>query len=282
MVFKCPQCGKQYDVSNPPQAQTVFRCTNPACGEEFTIQQTGEMEDTAPANTRDVAKALAQDYFSDILSAEPAQGVQQAAPTRMQSPAPAESARPQSYQPAPEYPRETEKAARRKERQSRQPAREEPEDIEAAEQRREQQWKQKLKGMHEKKSQRTVCRILLIFAILIPLARIAATRMLADEAQFARMRQQLLPSALYFFAAFGLIICLLRRTNKPQWFFAALLPLPLILDAWYLVPQLLEVLPEEKWFVINCGVKLLFLVLGLLMSIRARKHPAKKHRSILE
>lgn len=330
MVFKCPQCGKKYNISNLPEPQAVFRCEDPACGKVFPIDHSAAIEekDTPDAarteqpspSAHDVAKALALDYFSDILNDKPSESVPQAAPASVQPSGGAENQGRQFFQPSQEESKGGGTTAQREEakvlaqeyfsdilnekpsqdvpqstpvrvhlsaapnsqQQSFQPPREEPKESEKAEQSREQQWKQRLKSTHEKKSQRTGCRILLFLAILIPLARIAATRMLADETLYARLQQQILPSALYFCAAFILIISLLRRTSKPQWFFAALLLLPLILDAWYLVPQLLDVLPEEKWLLINRGAKLLFLVFGFLMSIRAGKHPVKKYRSIPE
>lgn len=224
---------------------------------QFFQPQREESKGSGTVAQREEAKALAQEYFSDILNAKPSQDVPQSTPVRTQPPAAAEEQR-QAFQPPREEPKETEKAG----------------------QSREQQWKQRLKSAQEKKSQRTGSTILLFFAILIPVARIVTTRLLADQTLFARLQQQILPSALYFCAAFILIISLLRRTSKPQWFFAVLLLLPLILDAWYLVPRLLDVLPEEKWILINRGAKILFLVLGFLMSIRAGKHPLKKYRSI--
>ena len=330
MVFKCPQCGKIYNISNLPENQAVFQCEDPTCGKVFPIDQSAVTEENntpdaaqpeqSLPSAHDVAKALALDYFSDILNDKPAESVTYAPPVGARLSGGAENQGQQSFQPPQEEPKKgrtvtqhedakalareyfldvlNEKpsrsaaqsaptpvqpaAAAENRRESVKPSQKKPKENEKVELSREQLWKQRLKSMQEKKSQRTGCRILLFFAILIPLARIAATRLLADETLFVHVQQQILPSALYFCAAFILIISLLRRTSKPQWFFAVLLLLPLVLDAWYLAPRLLDVLPEEKWILINSGAKILFLVLSFLMSVRAGKHPLKKYHFIPE
>ncbi len=312
MVIKCPRCGKEYDISDA-QAPTVFRCQEPACRSLFAVNLTGtdasgnaarsvpaeeKKDDPSPdfgGNDQPVsadvnaAKALAMDYFSDLPSVEPPEAPAQELPAE-KAPVEAHSEALRHMVHPEEHRAEVVEQQRNQLYQfAKEAARESDEKQETAVQRetvvqretavRRGQKKTPVRRKMEKKIQRTGCRILLALAVVIPLARILLTRMLACAPQFTVLQGQLIPSQLYFCAALILIFHLVRRTYKPQWTPAVLLLLPLILDAWYLVPPLFEALPADKVSYVSSGAKVLISVIALVMSVKAGRRPAMKYRS---
>lgn len=281
MVFRCPQCGKEYRVTDIPNMQTLFRCTESNCQKVFTIEQAKivsagdsagtetEAENKQPSqasagtdqfmhdSTRD-AKALAQSYFSDILNENVPKSAPQASLHEEVSREEMERQRQQLFEYAQAVP--------------------EKEDLELMSEDMQRRQKIEVRIVREKKGQSTGCWLLLLLAAALLAGRILFTSTQATISQMTRMQPQLIPSILYFIAACILIFHLLRFTSKPQWVFAALLPIPLILDFWYLFPGLLTVMPSNSWFMINCGVKLFISLLSLLMGIRAARYPARKYR----
>lgn len=274
MVLQCPRCGKTYDGSNLPPSQVLFRCTDPACRKIFAIprEDAPAAEGAAPASppppaeparaedsaSQEAAKSLAQDYFADIpaLAEKPGAAVQDE-----------------------ETPPETADAQRAELlHMAQEAAQSEAEDAEESE--TEETFTGPVRRRREKRGQRVVCRILQFLSVLLMAGRIVLTRQAGQIALFSRMQAQMIPSALYLCAALILLHRLLRRTVKPQWFAAVLLPLPLALDAWYLLPAPIGGLTDQNWLLISGGAKALLSLLALLMSVRAGKHPAKKHLKV--
>ncbi len=271
-------------MTNVPNDQLPFRCVESSCRHVFTIAEAeivtaddsarieeekkkkpvpaaSDMEQfmTEPS---DMAKALAQDYFSDISSESAGEPGTQAAASEDEGEGTPEQQRQQLFQYAQEHP-----AGEQQPQEKRTGV-------------RYQKKKPYIpRYVHEKRGQRIGCRILLLAAILIFAGRIVLTRLQGTEQVFRYLQPQIVPSGLYFCAALILIVHMLRYTARPKWLSAVLMLIPLILDAWYLFPELLSIMPADTWFMVNCGVKIAFSLFGQLRSIRAGRQPAKKYHS---
>ncbi|MBR3107353.1 MAG: hypothetical protein IKH30_09250 [Clostridia bacterium] len=94
------------------------------------------------------------------------------------------------------------------------------------------------------------------------------------------MQMQIVPSLLYFLAAVILLFPLLRRTVKPRLVSAVLLLIPLILDFWYLIPQITNTLSPDVLLTASSAVKTAVSAFALIMSLKARKHSALPYREV--
>lgn len=264
----------------------TFRCVDNSCRHFFSIAEAEivSADDSArieeekkkkPAQAAsgmeqfmtepsEMAKALAQDYFSDLPGESAGETGSQAAASEDEGEGTPEQQRQQLFQFAQEHPS-----------QEQQP----PEQRTADSSRKKKPYISRSRYVHEKRGQRIGCFILLLFAILIFAGRIVLTRIQGTEQHFKYLQPQIVPSGLYFCAALILIVHLLRYTARPKWISAVLMLIPLILDAWYLFPELLNIMPADTWFMANCGVKVAFALFGLIRSVHAGRHPAKKYHS---
>lgn len=286
MIFKCPRCGKEYSISNISDPQMILRCVDHDCRHVFTVAQaeivttddSARIEEEkkvrpAPVVTdmeqfvndhEGVAKALAQDYFSDIPSEETGEAERQEAATEDLGEGTPDQQRQRLYQLAQEHPDEVQETP--------------------AQQNVPQPRERKTfstRNVHEKRGQRVGCFILLFLAVAVFAGRVLLTRMQGTEQQFRYLEAQIVPSCLYLCTVLVVIVHVLRYTAKPKWISAALMLLPLAADAWYMFPQTLNLMPAETWFTVNSVVKVVFSLFGLLRSIRAGKRPAKKYRPSL-
>ena len=123
----------------------------------------------------------------------------------------------------------------------------------------------------ETQKQRIVFWALLAGAAALYLGRMLLTRFLAGRAEYALLEKQIAGYGVYFFAVLASLRRLLLRTARPQYVLSCLLPLPLLLDGWYLVPfaSQIQALP-----VLLTGVKIALLLAALWGGVQARKYPA--------
>ena len=117
-------------------------------------------------------------------------------------------------------------------------------------------------------------------ALTLYAARVILTRERADAALVAMFEKQMIPGALYFLAVLFLLPSLLWHTEKPRWFAALLLLVPLAVDAWYLLPAgTLERIPfTDRMPVvqINLLLKCLLLLITFFAGLRAKKFRTAK------
>ena len=290
MLLRCPYCGKTMDLLPLPKENAEITCDNPECGKLFTVEQgaapspdvhpradsrgknnpeVSRSNQASPSENgaaspppenesqQSIANSLAQGYFSDISEEDFAANLSEKKPSESENAKVAELQRQQLLQLAREAAEESK-----------------------AEQPLVQHEKQQLvvRKIREKGSQGVWFWIFMLILFLIPIGRIFATRMRASLDQFTLMQPQIIPSLLYFAAAVILLCRLLRRTAKPQWFFAVLLFLPLLMDYWYLFPESLNYLHPDMWKSAGGAIKILVSVFALFSSFRARRHPALRFK----
>ncbi len=122
-------------------------------------------------------------------------------------------------------------------------------------------------------------RIWYMFLTLAALAlyagRVILTREQADATLVPVLEKQMIPGALYFLAVLFVLPSLLWRTEKPRWFVALLLLIPLAADAWYLLPAgTLAGIPfTDRMPVVqmNLLLKCLLLFITFFAGLRAKK-----------
>ena len=124
-----------------------------------------------------------------------------------------------------------------------------------------------------KNSHKALYAFFLIAACALYIARIVLTRQRADAALAFAVQEQMIPSAVYFLSVLIMLPGLTLNTSKPGRVTAFLLLIPLILDAWYLLPEgmlpaweLFEMASPSQW--ILC-VKCLMILLVFFAGLRA-------------
>ena len=116
---------------------------------------------------------------------------------------------------------------------------------------------------------------LTLAALTLYMARVIITGDRADVSLVPMFEKQMIPGALYFLAVLFLLPSLLWRTEKPRWFTALLLLVPLAADAWYLLPaETLGNIPFADRMPIwqmNMLLKCLVLLVTFFAGLRAKK-----------
>ena len=287
LPLRCPHCGGENDLSRIPQEGTAFRCEK--CGKLFELQavsSAGPEASSAPAaskpprkeesDAQDAARNLAQDYFSDIdLSSFAEEG---AAPAK----------KPAEAKPAPEKTRaamgeEISEEELRRQREQLFHLVQQSAPASGGEQRAPEThaMSHHKRFARERRGQGIVYWILLALLLLIPAVRVYLGRTTASIEQFSWMQPQIVPSFLYLIAALILLFHLLRRTTRPKWFFAVLLLIPLVWDCWYLIPALYNQVSRELLMSVGGALRIAVAALGIIMSARAKKHPALKYKEAI-
>ena len=276
LSVKCPNCEKENELSGLPQSGALIRCAH--CGQEFSahVSQTAA-DETA---SQDIAKDLAQAYFSDIPegafakhSAQESGGQAKASGAsgklwNSEGEVISDDERQQQRQRLLQYAQESAAEAEKRKKE------------ELGKRFVNPQFISQKKFIREKKAQPVAYWILLLLICLLPAVRITAGRLTASVEQFSWMQPQIIPSFLYFFAAVFLLYHLLRRTTAPRWIAAVLLLVPLAVDGWYLVPDLTNLLSPGVWLNISNALKVIVSLFALIMSRKAKKHPARTYRRV--
>ncbi len=279
--FMCPNCGKENELSQAPQAGSLIRCGQ--CGKMFSAAASREAQRLAPkesvpnkaetvrpeatAEPGEIAKDLAQSYFSDIPDGAFAKdGADSSEKVWSAEEEISEEEKRLQQQRLFQFAQESAEKKKEKEKA-------EQESVFAIPQHTSQK-----RFVREKKQQRVVYWLLLLLACLIPALRMVIGRASASVRQFSWMQPQIIPSLLYFCAALVLLFHLLRRTTTPKWIPAALLLVPLVLDGWYLLPGLANLIGPGFWLNLSNTVKIAVALFALIMSVQARKHPALAYK----
>lgn len=216
-----------------------------------------------PSASSDVNKALAQQYFADILPDEPAQ--ERAAP----APEPANPSE-KSWSAEDDIPEEDKQLQRELLFQYAQETAPQPEKTHPLMEDQAEDAIEIKKVKREKKWQRVCYWVLLSLVFLLPALRIFLSRYAASIEQFNWMQPQIVPSFLYCIEAVILLFPLLRRTAKPRPVTAAVLLIPFIFDFWYLLPGA----RADVLLNVSSLVKIAVSVFAVAMSSTPRKHPA--------
>ena len=123
---------------------------------------------------------------------------------------------------------------------------------------------------------------LTLAALTLYKGRVILTRDRADASLVPMFEGQMIPCALYFLAVLFLLPSLLWHTEKPRWFAALLLLVPLAADAWYLLPAgMLKSVPFTDRMPVaqmNLLLKCLLLFVTFFAGLRAKKFRTVKER----
>ena len=257
----------------------TLTCANPECQKSFRLDADIDVQDqNAPKDvfrnenkgaqqegprsgfSAEEAKSLAQEYFSDLISDMPQAEEQHSFPVSSE----------------PDVLTAEEELQKQKllELAQQQTKKEQEEHREKQTRRRTQP----VRFIREKQNQPRGFWILAALLCIIPVVRIILTRISASLEQFGQMQVQAVPSFLYFLAAMFLLFHLLRRTEKPEWAAAVLLLLPLVTDFWYLIPAMSSSAHWNLWMTVFGAIKIVICILGLVFSLKAKKHPALRYK----